>query len=189
LIARNGAELEILKHKGDRDYYQFTLVRGQKQQVGTGSLELKKGLPGNFAGEPAGCAEGAQAEIVHRCAAISCKEADEEFAASSGSPRIPMDPVVPAVPSLKTRGNPAAEELNGGFGLLSATEPIVRSSEKQTVAVENLEAVLIFDTDALESCRVTLAGIPRVHPIECVRLLVASLEPEDQKLIVQRGRF
>ena len=42
LIARNGTELEILKHKGDRDYYQFTLVRGVKQQVGTVSLELKK---------------------------------------------------------------------------------------------------------------------------------------------------
>jgi len=42
LIARNGAELEILKHKGDRNYYAFTLVRGQKQQVGTVSLELKK---------------------------------------------------------------------------------------------------------------------------------------------------
>jgi chromosome segregation ATPase len=42
LIARNGAELEILKHKGDRNYYQFTLVRGQKQEVGTVSLELKR---------------------------------------------------------------------------------------------------------------------------------------------------
>ena len=42
LIARNGDELEILKHKGDRNYYQFTLVRGVKQQVGTVSLELNK---------------------------------------------------------------------------------------------------------------------------------------------------
>ena len=42
LIARNGEELEILKHKGDRNYYQFTLVRGQKQEVGTVSLELKR---------------------------------------------------------------------------------------------------------------------------------------------------
>jgi len=42
LIARNGAELEILKHKGDRNYYQFTLLRGEKQQVGTVSLELKR---------------------------------------------------------------------------------------------------------------------------------------------------
>ena len=42
LIARNGEELEILKHKGDRNYYPFTLVKGQKKQVGTVSLELKK---------------------------------------------------------------------------------------------------------------------------------------------------
>ena len=42
LIARNADELEILKHKGDRDYYAFTLVKGQKQQVGTVSLTLKK---------------------------------------------------------------------------------------------------------------------------------------------------
>jgi len=42
LIARNGEELEILKHKGDRNYYQFTLVRGEKTQVGTVSLELKR---------------------------------------------------------------------------------------------------------------------------------------------------
>ena len=42
LIARNADELEILKHKGDRNYYAFTLVRGQKQQVGTVSLMLKR---------------------------------------------------------------------------------------------------------------------------------------------------
>ncbi|HUD55145.1 MAG TPA: hypothetical protein VMR02_07950 [Terracidiphilus sp.] len=42
LIARNSDELEILKHKGDRNYYQFTLVKGLKKQVGTVSLELKK---------------------------------------------------------------------------------------------------------------------------------------------------
>jgi len=42
LIARNGDELEILKHRGDRNYYQFTLVKGQKKQVGTVTLELKK---------------------------------------------------------------------------------------------------------------------------------------------------
>ena len=42
LIARNGEELEILKHKGDRNYYQFTLVRGEKKQVGTVTLELRK---------------------------------------------------------------------------------------------------------------------------------------------------
>ena len=42
LIARNATELEILKHKGDRNYYEFTLVKGQKKPVGTVSLELKK---------------------------------------------------------------------------------------------------------------------------------------------------
>jgi chromosome segregation ATPase len=42
LIARNGQELELLKHKGDRNYYEFTLVKGQKKPVGTVSLELKK---------------------------------------------------------------------------------------------------------------------------------------------------
>jgi hypothetical protein len=42
LIARNSDELEVLKHKGDRNYYTFTLVRGMKQQVGTVSLELKR---------------------------------------------------------------------------------------------------------------------------------------------------
>jgi hypothetical protein len=42
LIARNRDELEILKHKGDRNYYEFTLVRGVKKQVGTVSLELKR---------------------------------------------------------------------------------------------------------------------------------------------------
>jgi DNA anti-recombination protein RmuC len=42
LIARNGEELELLKHKGDRNYYEFTLTKGQKKPVGTVSLELKK---------------------------------------------------------------------------------------------------------------------------------------------------
>lgn len=42
LIARNHDELELLKHKGDRNYYEFTLVKGQKKPVGTVSLELKK---------------------------------------------------------------------------------------------------------------------------------------------------
>ena len=42
LIARNSDELEILKHKGDRNYYTFTLARGLKQQVGTVSLELRR---------------------------------------------------------------------------------------------------------------------------------------------------
>jgi DNA repair exonuclease SbcCD ATPase subunit len=42
LIARNHDELEILKHKGDRNYYEFTLAKGKKQPVSTVSLELKK---------------------------------------------------------------------------------------------------------------------------------------------------
>jgi hypothetical protein len=42
LIARNGAELEILKHRGDRNYYPFTLVKGVKQEVGTVSLVLNR---------------------------------------------------------------------------------------------------------------------------------------------------
>jgi hypothetical protein len=42
LIARNHDELELLKHKGDRNYYEFTLSKGQKKPVGTVSLELKK---------------------------------------------------------------------------------------------------------------------------------------------------
>ncbi len=45
LIARNGSELELLKHKGDRNYYEFTLTKGQKKPVGTVSLELKKADP------------------------------------------------------------------------------------------------------------------------------------------------
>lgn len=42
LIARNASELDVLKHKGDRNYYEFTLSKGQKKPVGTVSLELKK---------------------------------------------------------------------------------------------------------------------------------------------------
>jgi len=42
LIARNHDELEVLKHKGDRAYYEFTLTKGQKKPVGTISLELRK---------------------------------------------------------------------------------------------------------------------------------------------------
>ena len=42
LIARNHDELETLKHKGDRNYYEFTLSKGEKKPVGTISLELKK---------------------------------------------------------------------------------------------------------------------------------------------------
>jgi chromosome segregation ATPase len=42
LIARNHDELELLKHRGDRSYYEFTLNKGQRKPVGTISLELKK---------------------------------------------------------------------------------------------------------------------------------------------------
>jgi hypothetical protein len=42
LIARNHDELELLKHRGDRNYYEFTLAKGQRRPVGTVSLELKK---------------------------------------------------------------------------------------------------------------------------------------------------
>lgn len=42
LIARNHDELEVLKHKGDRTYYEFTLTKGNRKPVGTVSLELKK---------------------------------------------------------------------------------------------------------------------------------------------------
>ena len=42
LIARNHDELEVLRHKGDRNYFEFTLSKGEKKPVGTVSLELKK---------------------------------------------------------------------------------------------------------------------------------------------------
>jgi hypothetical protein len=42
LVAKNSSELEVLKHKGDRNYYEFTLKKGAKQPVSTVSLELKK---------------------------------------------------------------------------------------------------------------------------------------------------
>jgi ribosomal protein L29 len=43
LIAHTAGDLEILKHKGDRNYYEFTLLRGAKPQpVSTVSLQLKK---------------------------------------------------------------------------------------------------------------------------------------------------
>ena len=45
LIARNHDELEILKHKGDRTYYEFTLTKGVKKPVGTVSLLLKRADP------------------------------------------------------------------------------------------------------------------------------------------------
>jgi multidrug efflux pump subunit AcrA (membrane-fusion protein) len=46
LIATTRSDLEALKHKGDRNYYEFTLIRGAKPQpVATVSLELKKTDP------------------------------------------------------------------------------------------------------------------------------------------------
>jgi hypothetical protein len=43
LIATNSKELEILKHKGDRNYYEFTLVKGGRPTPLSGvSLVLKK---------------------------------------------------------------------------------------------------------------------------------------------------
>jgi F0F1-type ATP synthase membrane subunit b/b' len=42
VIARNHDELVLLEHKGDRNYYEFSLDRGEKKPVGTVSLELRK---------------------------------------------------------------------------------------------------------------------------------------------------
>ncbi|HKH99727.1 MAG TPA: hypothetical protein VJ999_11520 [Candidatus Sulfotelmatobacter sp.] len=43
LIAHTAGDLEVLKHKGDRNYYEFTLLKGAKPQpVATVSLQLKK---------------------------------------------------------------------------------------------------------------------------------------------------
>jgi hypothetical protein len=42
IIARNHDELVLLEHKGDRNFYEFTLTKGQRKPVGTVSLELKK---------------------------------------------------------------------------------------------------------------------------------------------------
>ena len=43
LIAHTRDDLEVLKHRGDRNYYEFTLLKGAKPQpVATVSLQLKK---------------------------------------------------------------------------------------------------------------------------------------------------
>lgn len=42
LIATNQHDLDILKHRGDRNYYEFTLEKGQKRPISTVSLELRK---------------------------------------------------------------------------------------------------------------------------------------------------
>jgi len=46
LIATNGAELDVLKHRGDRNYYEFTLTKGKDPtRLSTISLQLKKTDP------------------------------------------------------------------------------------------------------------------------------------------------
>jgi ABC-type Na+ efflux pump permease subunit len=42
VIARNHDELVTLEHKGDRNYYEFSLSKGQKKPVGTISMGLRK---------------------------------------------------------------------------------------------------------------------------------------------------
>ena len=43
LIAKTRDDLEVLKHRGDRNYYEFTLLKGAKPQpVSTVSLQLRK---------------------------------------------------------------------------------------------------------------------------------------------------
>jgi multidrug efflux pump subunit AcrA (membrane-fusion protein) len=43
LIAHTSADLDTLKHKGDRNYYEFTLLKGAKPQaISTVSLQLRK---------------------------------------------------------------------------------------------------------------------------------------------------
>jgi chromosome segregation ATPase len=43
LIAHTRDDLDVLKHRGDRNYYEFTLLKGAKPQpVATVSLQLKK---------------------------------------------------------------------------------------------------------------------------------------------------
>lgn len=42
LIAKSHDELEFLKHKGDRNYFEFTLKKKQRSPLATVSLELKK---------------------------------------------------------------------------------------------------------------------------------------------------
>jgi hypothetical protein len=46
LIANTRSDLEALKHKGDRQYYEFTLLKGSKPQAfSTVALQLKKTDP------------------------------------------------------------------------------------------------------------------------------------------------
>jgi hypothetical protein len=46
LIANTRGDLEVLKHKGDRNYYEFTLIKGAKSQpISTVGLQLRKTDP------------------------------------------------------------------------------------------------------------------------------------------------
>jgi chromosome segregation ATPase len=45
LIAKSHEELEFLKHKGDRNYFEFKLKKKQRSPIATVSLELKKTDP------------------------------------------------------------------------------------------------------------------------------------------------
>ncbi len=45
LIAKNHEELEYLKHRGDRNYFEFTLKKKERKPLATISLELKKSDP------------------------------------------------------------------------------------------------------------------------------------------------
>lgn len=45
LIAKNHDELEFLKHKGDRNYFEFNLKKKQRSPISTVSLELRKTDP------------------------------------------------------------------------------------------------------------------------------------------------
>ena len=46
LIANTRGDLEVLKHRGDRQYYEFTLLKGAKPQaISTVALQLKKTDP------------------------------------------------------------------------------------------------------------------------------------------------
>jgi multidrug efflux pump subunit AcrA (membrane-fusion protein) len=46
LIAHTRDDLDLLKHKGDRNYYEFTLIKGEKPRpVATVTLQLKKTDP------------------------------------------------------------------------------------------------------------------------------------------------
>ncbi len=45
LIAKSHDELEFLKHKGDRNYFEFTLKKKERSKLATITLELKKSDP------------------------------------------------------------------------------------------------------------------------------------------------